>query len=238
MTQAPDAPVRVICDRPVTLVGGGPVRAELLARALRLAPEAVAADGGGDVTLPHGRRFRAVIGDMDSLRHADRLRAGGTILHPITEQDSTDLEKCLYSVTAPLCLGVGFLGGRLDHTLAALNVLVRYAHRPVLLAGGVDLCFVCPPGWTYDAPRGMRVSLFPLGKVKGGACTGLRWPVGGLELAPDARIGTSNEALGGPIRLDFDAPCVVVILPVETLETVVGSLGVGSLGTDRPPHHP
>ena len=34
---------------PVTLVGGGPVDPGQLAAALALAPEAVAADGGGDV---------------------------------------------------------------------------------------------------------------------------------------------------------------------------------------------
>ena len=43
---------------PVTLVGGGPVDPRQLEVALRLAPEAVAADGGGNLALPGGRRFR------------------------------------------------------------------------------------------------------------------------------------------------------------------------------------
>jgi thiamine pyrophosphokinase len=50
-------------------------------------------------------------------------------VHHLPEQDTTDFEKCLYSVAAPLLLGVGFLGGRADHHLAAMNVLVRYADR-------------------------------------------------------------------------------------------------------------
>ena len=39
---------------PVTLVGGGPVDPAQLAAALALAPEAVAADGGGDVRAAGG----------------------------------------------------------------------------------------------------------------------------------------------------------------------------------------
>ena len=66
---------------PVTLVGGGPVAPAELARALALAPEAIAADGGGDHPLPEGHAFRAVIGDMDSLRSGPRLAAEGVALH-------------------------------------------------------------------------------------------------------------------------------------------------------------
>src|SRR5690606_25489678 len=72
---------------PVTLVGGGPVEDGMLAEALALAPEAVGADGGGDVILPGGYRFAAVIGDLDSIRDADRLRAAGVPVHRIPEQD-------------------------------------------------------------------------------------------------------------------------------------------------------
>ena len=66
---------------PVTLVGAGPVDPARLAEALALAPEAVAADGGGDVVLPGGRDFAAVIGDMDSLGSAAALRARGVPVH-------------------------------------------------------------------------------------------------------------------------------------------------------------
>ena len=112
---------------PVTLVGGGSVAPADLAAALAIAPEAVAADGGGDHALPDGHAFRVVIGDMDSLSGAERLRAAGVPIHEVEEQDSTDLEKCLYSVEAPLFVGLGFLGGRIDHHLAAMNALVKNA---------------------------------------------------------------------------------------------------------------
>lgn len=209
----------------MTLVGGGPVAPAELAAALALAPEAVAADGGGDVPLPGGAEFRAVIGDMDSLADPEALRRRGVPLHAVAEQDTTDLEKCLYSVEAPLFIGVGFLGGRLDHQLAAMNALARVQETPVILVGGGELCFLCPVSFSLELARGTRVSLFPLAPVRGLASAGLRWPVAGLAFAPDGRIGTSNEATGGPMRLAWDSPRMLAVLPAGLLAPVVAALG-------------
>lgn len=218
---ASGTPPLVRLDGPVTLVGGGPVPADRLAAALALAPEAVAADAGGRVTLPGGRRFRAVIGDMDSLTPEDG--PPGVPIFRLADQDTNDLEKCLCAVEAPLYLGVGFLGGRLDHTLAALSALVRRPAGRVVLLGAEDLAFLCPKRWEVSLDAGTRVSLWPLGPV-GGRAEGLRWPLDGLAFRPDGRIGTSNEATGGPVRLAFDAPRMVAILPAGLLGPVVAGL--------------
>ena len=207
----------------MTLVGAGPIDPRHLDAALTIAPVAVAADGGGDLALPGGRRFRAVIGDMDSLADPERLRAAGVPIHPIPEQETTDLEKCLYSVEAPLFVGLGFLGGRIDHHLAAMNALVKFARVPVVLVGGEDLCFLCPPELAIDLPAGTRVSLFPMGPVRGRS-EGLLWPIDGLAFDPTGRIGTSNAATGGVVRMAFDAPRMLVILPVDLLGPVVDRL--------------
>ena len=64
-------------------------------------------------------------------------------MHPLAEQDTTDLEKALRHVRAPAIIGFGFLGKRFDHSLAALNVLARYTrqHR-VMLVGSDDVLHV------------------------------------------------------------------------------------------------
>ena len=214
----------------MTLVGGAAVDPRQLAAALALAPHAVAADGGGNVALPGGRAFEAVIGDMDSLRDPAAVRAAGTALHAVTEQDSTDLEKCLYSVEAPLFIGVGFLGGRIDHHLAAMSALVKYPGKPVVLVGGEELCFLCPRQLELELAAGTRVSLFPMGPARGLVSEGLRWPVAGLVLSPEGRIGTSNVALGGPVRVGFDAPRVLVILPESELGQVAARIRGARVG--------
>ena len=94
----------------VTLVGGGPVSAPALARALAFAPRIVAADGGADRLLRLGQRPEAVIGDMDSISPAAQAALAGR-LFPIPEQASTDFDKALRSIAAPFVLGLGFSGG-------------------------------------------------------------------------------------------------------------------------------
>lgn len=217
-------PALVDAAGPVTLVGGGPVPPGALAAALALAPVVVAADGGARVPLPEGTRLTAVIGDLDSLGDAAALRAAGVAVHRIAEQETTDLEKCLATVAAPLLVGVGFLGGRVDHELAALNALARNPGRAVVLLGEADVCFLCPPLLALDLPAGTRVSFFPLAPVTGRVSEGLFWTVAGVAMAPDGRVGTSNRALGGPVRVGFDAPAVIAILPEACLGQVVAAL--------------
>lgn len=161
---------------------------------------------------------------MDSLRDPAALRARGVPLHPIADQDTTDLEKCLAGIAAPLVLGLGFLHGRIDHQLAAMNALVRHPDPPAILIGGEDIVLRCPALLELDLAAGTRVSLFPMAPATGRVSEGLRWPVAGLAFAPDGRIGTSNAATGGRLRIGFDSPAVLVILPVETLPAVAAQI--------------
>ena len=102
------------------------------------------------------------------------------------EQDSTDLEKCLYSVEAPLFIGLGFLGGRIDHHLAAMSALVKFPGKPVVLIGGEDLCFLCPRELELELPAGTRVSLYPMGPARGLVSRGCAGRSPGSRSAPRA----------------------------------------------------
>ncbi len=199
---------------PITLIGGGPVEAAQLADAVRRAPMVVAADGGLNRAHALGQKVDHVIGDMDSV-----VRIDGPKYHEISEQMTTDLDKCLYSTTAPFYLGVGFLGGRLDHQLAACHALVRAADKRVILLGEQDLCFLAPLDLTLDLPLGTRLSLFPMGVVCG-TSKGLKWPIDGLAFSPDTKIGTSNTVTG-KVHLTFEARNMLVILPVGVLGAVI-----------------
>ncbi len=206
----------------ITLIGGGPTDAATLAQALALGPRLVAADGGAGAALAAGHLPEAVIGDMDSLTPADRARLPDGTVHQIDEQDSTDFDKCLRAITAPLILGVGFTGARLDHQLASYNSLVRHYRQRCILIGPEEIVLLAPPSLRLDLPAGAVVSLFPLGAVEASS-EGLQWPVGGLCFAPDGQIGTSNRATG-PIWLAVTAPKMLLILPRAALEPLVVAL--------------
>ena len=207
---------------PITLIGGADVSDPLLDRALGLSDLVVAADSGADRALAHGVTPRAVIGDFDSISERARAALHESILHHMPDQDSTDFDKCLRSIAAPLILGAGFCGDRLDHQLAACNTLVRYPAQRCVLLGEVDLMFLCPPTIHLPLDPGCRFSLFPMGAVEG-ASDGLQWPIQGLNFAPDGQIGTSNAATG-PVHLTVTAPKMLVMLPVERLDIVVTAL--------------
>lgn len=215
----------LVFDAPVLLLGGGPVSDDLLAQLLPLCGAVAAADSGADRLRGGPVRPAAVIGDMDSIADLDAWRAtpGVTVLHE-TEQESTDFEKCLRLTRAPLHLCAGFLGGRLDHTLAALHALLKNPDRRILLAGEEDLAFLAPLRWRARLAPGARVSVFPLAPCTGLASRGLVWPLDRLPLSPGERIGTSNVAADAEVGLDLDRRAAIVTLERRFLHAAIASL--------------
>ncbi|PRY94697.1 thiamine diphosphokinase [Hasllibacter halocynthiae] len=218
MQRGGDPPPVLTAAEPVALVGAGPP--DGLRAVLSRAGPVVAADGGAAACLAAGRVPDAVIGDLDSLDGAARAAIPAGRVHRIATQDDTDFEKAMAHVRAPLVLGAGFLGGRVDHALAALGALPRL--RPCILVGLEDCACALPAGETrLDLPPGTRVSLFPMGPVTG-TSEGLEWPIDGLALRPAGRVGTSNRAKG-PVRLRMDGAGCLLILPAAALDAMIGA---------------
>lgn len=208
--------------RGITLVGGGPVGAGEIEAALELAPALVAADSGAVAALAVGHVPLAVIGDLDSLPPAARRRLPPDRLHRIEEQDSTDFDKALRHLRAPLLLGVGFLGGRLDHQLAAGSSLISGIGPPCILIGAHEVVLAAPPRLAVETQPGDIVSLFPLRPVRGRS-EGLHWAIDGIKLAPGGRVGTSNRATGAML-IETECPGLLVILPRARLAAAAAAL--------------
>ncbi len=208
---------------PVTLVGGGEATPEDLQKALNLAPTCVAADGGAVLADRSGVTLDALIGDFDSVGEDLLAAVPPTVVHHVAEQDSTDFEKALTRISAPVVVGVGFLGKRVDHQLAAFHTLMVCADRACVLLGPAEVVCLAPPQLSLPTQTGDIVSLFPLGAVRGDS-TGLTWPIKGLCLAPGVQSGTSNRA-EGPMTLSVDAPRLLLILPRRLMPDLVSALG-------------
>ena len=215
---------RVQSQHGVTLVGGGDVDAEILEDALKIAPTLIAADGGADHALAHGHIPEAAIGDLDSISAEARERVGASNIIEAIDQDKTDFEKSVALIDAPLILGVGFFGGRLDHSLAALSALVQIGEKPVILVGAQDVVFSAPSEISLDIEVGSRFSVFPFAEMRAQS-RGLEWPLDPHVLSPLGRIGTSNR-VSGPVHIIFDRPGAVLLTPRAGLETVVKALTV------------
>ena len=209
-------------EKPVAIIGGGEITPDCLKLAFANDGPLVAADGGAEVVLKGGRVPDAVIGDFDSLSAEARAEIPADRLHEVSEQDSTDFEKCVMRIDAPFILATGFAGDRLDHGLAALSVLARRLGPPTFLIGPDDFAFAAPDALEIKLDPGTCVSLFPMAPVTG-TSAGLKWPIDGLTLDPMGRTGTSNEATG-QVQLRFNEPGCLIILPRAALPKAIQAL--------------
>ncbi len=209
-------------DLPIILTGPADMDLDVLRSLLQQQMPLIAADGGANVLVENGIMPSAIIGDFDSVDKSylidDRVE-----LIKLAEQDSSDFEKCLYSIDAPLFLAFGFVGKRFDHTLASLNTLMKYyLHKKVILISGEDISFVVNGAFSCAGQKLQNISLFPLMPIAFNNSLGLQYPLDGLELKFGGQIGTSNRMNGDLVRiLPIDAHLerpYLITLPISRLE--------------------
>ena len=217
----------LIVDDPkaIALVGGAQLAPQHLNILQRLTKTFVAADSGADPLLAAGITPKAVIGDFDSLSEQSRLAFAPYLTH-FEAQDSTDLEKTLACISAPIIVGAGFLGGRLDHSFAAFNAMVRFEQTPLILLSDSDCCFRAPEGvWSMDVPIGTAFALLPMEEAVVSS-TGLVWDMDQLTLSPTGRVSSSNQTALPHIQLDITGS-VIVTLPLDQLAAAIDVVRVG-----------
>jgi thiamine pyrophosphokinase len=178
------------------------------------------ADGGTRLALVLDLTPRLVVGDMDSIAGADLARieaAGIPVSRYPHDKDETDLELALKSALErkpAAILILGALGGRLDHTLGNISMLIdpRLSSIDCRLDDGIVEVILCR---THSEIRGKPadlVSLIPWGKPVTGARTdGLRWQLAGEALLPDKTRGISNEMLGERATILIDAGLLLIV---------------------------
>ena len=203
-------------ENPITLVGGAEVSSDNFEESIKFAPNVIAADGGANTCLKYGVKPKAVIGDMDSIDETSKTQIGQDSIHFVSSQDDTDFEKSLNRINAPLILGLGFLGDRVDHQMAVQTALVKHYDKKVLLIGSHDLVFLTPPNFSINLKNKCRVSIYPMGECSVSS-TGLRWRTDNIIFSPLGTIGTSNCTTGDKIELHPSRPIVLTIIPRDFL---------------------
>jgi thiamine pyrophosphokinase len=195
-------PAVIVFEGLLVIVGGGTVDHDLLRDLYVSGGHLLGADSGADEIVAAGLMPEAIIGDFDSLNNPVGW-LGRTQLMQITEQDTTDFEKALYSTSAPVTVALGMTGKRLDHTLAALDAMARYGRdRAIILVDEGDIAVVLTGSFSFEVAEGERVSVHPLAAVRFRRSFGLKYPLDGLKLAPGERTGTSNEAVDGNFTIE------------------------------------
>jgi thiamine pyrophosphokinase len=210
---------------PIALIGGAQIGPQHLNILQTLTQTFVAADSGADHLRIAGITPRAVIGDFDSLSDQSRTDFAPQLYH-ITEQDTTDLEKALGCISAPVIIGAGFLGGRLDHSFASFNVLARLATVPLILVSGTECCFRGPDAaWQIALPVGTPFAILPMEDVVVSS-TGLAWDMDDMALSPVGRVSSSNMTAADVVSVRCTGAAIVT-LPLSGLAAAIDVVRVG-----------
>jgi thiamine pyrophosphokinase len=177
----------------------------------------IAADGGYDNLLRLKITPNIIIGDFDSTETAD-FPVGCEVVRFPPEKDKSDLEL---AVDAGIARGFnefdiyGALGGRLDHSLASIAVLVALSHRGTRsrLVGEREIIAAVTDGRITVSDSGGYVSIFPAAAVaRGVSLTGLKYPLTNATLTNRSSLGLSNEFAGGCAEIEVREGTLIVVM--------------------------
>jgi len=212
---------------PVIVLGGGEFDPAQLREFVEAGYPLITADGAADAALALGLPVHAVIGDFDSVADKNAFPPDVKMIE-IGEQETTDFEKCLYSVEAPAFICFGMLGKRVDHTLAAFHTVAKYGEQKnIVLMDQVDVSFGVSGTFSIELPVGTRFSVYPLSPIQFEHSDGLKYPLNDLTLEIGARVGTSNEVNATRTRIvpACDCPATyLLILPKARFSDVLKAL--------------
>ena len=182
----------------IVLGGDAPGRALLKSCAARV-DLTIAADKGLEAFVSAGVTPDILLGDMDSVSEEvlARMQSVSEIDRLPCIKDDTDgvhaLDVAIARGAQHITL-LGALGGRLDHALANLMLLVR-AHRSGVKARILDES-VCIERVDHTVvlhgAKGDTASLLPLGEAKGVTLRGFFYPLDGRCLDSGYPLGISN----------------------------------------------
>ena len=192
-------------------------RSDRLPADLREDDVIVCADSGMDYALRCGVRPRIVLGDFDS--YSGNLPSDVELIRLPAEKDDTDT---MFALRLGLERGVrefliaGGIGGRLDHTLGAvqtLNFAVSHGASAVM-SDGKQYAEVLegPVSRRYQADGTKYFSLLALSpRVTGVTMTGFKYPLTNGEITYDFPLGVSNEVRESSAVLTVGSGRVAVI---------------------------
>jgi len=200
VTNTPPTPHALI------VAGGMEIAPDRLRELAVAASLIVAADSGLLLLRKGGMEPDAVIGDLDSLTPEDLARLSSDQVHHDPGQEDTDLEKAIrFCADRGIKSAniVGATGGRLDHTLNAISLLLKYSSLMTFTLhdkdGSATLATRSP--LRFDGQIGDRISLIPAPAAYGLSSRGLRYPLDGFDLLFGGRDAVSNAVVSAPVEI-------------------------------------
>lgn len=181
----------------------------------------IAADSGCEKMRGFGLCPHVVIGDMDSLdlERAKKIYPSAEFIIYPPEKDWSDTKLCLdYAIGKGFTdiTIVGGLGGRLDHTLANINLL-SYAYKKNIhleINDGRNRAFFVKDD-DFTVKRTYRMKYFSVipftEKLEGVTMSGVKYPLCDAVVARDDAVTLSNEITESVAHVTIKSGEAVVI---------------------------
>jgi thiamine pyrophosphokinase len=172
----------------------------------------IAVNGGTRHALKIGAVPHVIIGDLDSLRPAEKTLVKTSdvkIIRFSPRKDETDLELALCHAIdkgATEIVIVAALGGRLDQSFAnvLLLTLSELKGLNVRIVEGNQMAFLIHDEASITGKPGDTVSILPIGGAAVGVSNeGLEWPLHEDTLPLGTTRGMSNVLLGEQARISI-----------------------------------
>jgi len=179
----------------------------------------IAADGGYSALVSHGIIPDLVVGDFDSL---GSIPDHPNVMQSNVEKDDTDM---MIAVRQGLELGYtnftinGGLGGRLDQTLANIQILVYLADNSangVLVGQDIYVTAIKDSAieLMIDSKPCGTVSVFCHGyTAEGVTLKGLKYPLDNATLSNNYPIGVSNELTDKKAIISVRSGTLIIVYP-------------------------
>ena len=183
-------------------------------------PLIICTDGAAERMRELGRVPDMIVGDMDSVDEATLAyfeRKGSRIVRYAVEKDETDTQIALehaFEIDPEAIRIYGALGGRIDHALANISLLVMCLKRGIdakIVNSDCEL-FVIDGPCVIDGKKGDTVSLLPMSsEVRGITLEGFEYPLTEATMEIGVPYGISNQLAGTRGTISVESGYLLVI---------------------------
>lgn len=174
----------------------------------------IGADRGYQMLLEQGKRIDLIIGDFDSGVYPKD--ANNVLKYPV-EKDETDsaiaIKHAIDKGYKKIVI-YGAVGGTLDHTIANISLICKYAEKgiDISLVDGENVVFaISNAKISFSSKASGRISVFSHTDISYGVCEkGLLYTLDNYDLDNKTSLGSGNSFIGENAEISVRKGTIII----------------------------
>ncbi len=183
----------------------------------------MAVDGGANFLAEKNILPNEIIGDLDSIKKENfkKFQEEKIKITHIKEQETTDLEKAIYSKNSDIYICLGFWSEEVSHSLNNLHILQKYLDKRIIFITEKSLYFLLPKKGKINLPQNTRTSIHPLTKTIFKISKGLQYSLENKILETGETISVRNKISKNYFKWEITEGKSLIILPAELRKNII-----------------